>query len=321
MSTFTIIARAATQLASASRSTSLLHIRDSIWDVTYSTSTPQVVQSCTSLDQFTWAISLLPTRIAITATFAIRVYAVMERGLLFVVILSFVGLLVVALDIILTDIIVAATVLTFFSLSCFDVLATALITFRLLRVIKLNGGFKVLDPSSTAGLVASSGNCSTFRVILLLTGLSCFCQVQYTFCSLSTVTACQLVAIVLYFLPQGVYSTVLNNYMILLSSVLVSRFLLDLRDVAEKPEETVLVSMKFVAAPRKHSTITLIRDFEDPVEMQPCALETYNMAPVAIGGRESGDQLASAFCPLEDLVDRARQLEVVLAATGPHPEP
>ncbi|GAW10144.1 hypothetical protein LENED_012377 [Lentinula edodes] len=47
------------------------------------------------------------------------------------------------------------------------------------------------------------------------------------------VTVPQLIAIALYFDPQQGSSTILNNFMLVISSIMVSRFLLDLREINE----------------------------------------------------------------------------------------
>ncbi|KAJ3929409.1 MAG: hypothetical protein NXY57DRAFT_963636 [Lentinula lateritia] len=60
-----------------------------VWELCYKTSTPQLF----------WYTSFIPTRAAITASFALRVYAIMDGRLLFVVILSALGVAIVGLDV------------------------------------------------------------------------------------------------------------------------------------------------------------------------------------------------------------------------------
>lgn len=270
---------------------------------------PGVTPHCDVWDKFTWAISLVLTRVAIVASFVLRVFAVTDRGILFVIILSLVGLFIVALDI-WQDVDASctqssnplSTVMTFISLVAFDVLATGLISWRVILVIFEQGGFGNNSSQSMTSLILRSG--AIYYVVI--TGL-------------------QIGSIVLYFLPQGVYSTVLNNYTLLLSSILVARFLLDLRSMARRGQgydgngslggesTDVPTMMEFAAAAPPtssdghHTTFGgLIKDFEDS-ELTPWAVATVTSTKTKI--LSPGEEIASAAWPLEDLARRARRVE------------
>ncbi|EIW82577.1 hypothetical protein CONPUDRAFT_163712 [Coniophora puteana RWD-64-598 SS2] len=226
----------------------------SIWAVGYKLSTPH----CDALDKFTFSISLFPTRIATIISFAMRVYAVTDRGRLMIgrimiALLALAGILVVALDIAQIPNMGCSpsdypllTALVFISLCVFDVLATAMILTRMTTIVRLNGGTKALDISTLTGVVVASG--LMFFVV---------------------VTIVQVGAVILYYVPSNAYSTFLNNYTLVLSAVLISRFLLDLREIAYEPDEATIAalrSLRCAAGPAggKHSTIGFVRDFEDP---------------------------------------------------------
>ncbi|KAJ3894811.1 hypothetical protein GG344DRAFT_62630 [Lentinula edodes] len=190
-----------------------------VWELCYKTSTPQYVHFisisyCDALYQFFWYTSFIPTRAAITASFALRIYAIMDGRLFFVVILSALGVAIVGLDVWQgvqsscsqsSD--KLSTIATFISLACFDVLTTILVTVRMIKTIRWGGKSKGLESSHIAAYILRSG-------------------VLY----FGAVTVPQLIAIALYF--QG-SSTILNNFMLVLSSIMVSRFLLDLREINE----------------------------------------------------------------------------------------
>ncbi|TFK52117.1 hypothetical protein OE88DRAFT_1605752, partial [Heliocybe sulcata] len=190
-----------------------------VFQVSWTTSTPQVRRPCDTIEQATWGIALIPTRVAICISFVLRVYAVTGGGKFFAGILTLISLLIIGLDIVhvrcpflrspsACNLILppTATVLTFISLIVFDVIATVVISWRLLRAIRESGGFAKLTGQNMVGLVMRSG-------------------VLY----FNVMTGIQLGAVVLYF---GTYSSVLNNYTLLLSSILTARFLLDLRAMA-----------------------------------------------------------------------------------------
>ncbi|KAJ4494574.1 hypothetical protein C8J55DRAFT_545637 [Lentinula edodes] len=193
-----------------------------VWELCYKTSTPQYVHFlsisyCDALYQFFWYTSFIPTRAAITASFALRIYAIMDGRLFFVVILSALGVAIVGLDVWQgvqsscsqsSD--KLATITTFISLACFDVLTTILVTVRMIKTIRWGGKLKGLESSRIATYILRSG-------------------VLY----FGAVTVPQLIAIALYFDPQQGSSTILNNFMLVLSSIMVSRFLLDLREINE----------------------------------------------------------------------------------------
>ncbi|PPR08182.1 hypothetical protein CVT24_001532 [Panaeolus cyanescens] len=77
------------------------------------------------------------------------------------------------------------------------------------------------------GLLSLLGLLSTVLDVVQVVELSCTQQANPI-----VITGIQLGGIILYFLPQGLYSTVLNQFTILISSVLISRFLLDMRSIA-----------------------------------------------------------------------------------------
>ncbi|KAJ3770669.1 hypothetical protein FB446DRAFT_144077 [Lentinula raphanica] len=55
--------------------------------------------SCDALYQFFWYFSFIPTRVAISASWILRVYAVVDHGLIFGLILTVLGLAIIAFDI------------------------------------------------------------------------------------------------------------------------------------------------------------------------------------------------------------------------------
>ncbi|RPD79459.1 hypothetical protein L226DRAFT_567567 [Lentinus tigrinus ALCF2SS1-7] len=252
-----------------------------IFNVVYTPSTPQSLSpsSCDALDKFTWFISLVLTRFAICASFILRVYAVMPQdilGMLLAIVLGLIGVLIIALDI-WQDVEASctqasnplctspraylhaiyaypatapATVLTFLSLIFFDVFTTAILTWRMASMIHFGGGLKSLNSQKITKLFVQSG-------------------VVY----FATITGLQLGGVILYFLPQGVYSTVLNNYTLLLSSILVSHFLLNLRQLVYDGDPdvttTAMQSMSFAPSPNDsdHAKIharTLMDEFSVP---------------------------------------------------------
>jgi len=231
---------------------------------------------CDALYRFTWAFSILLTRVAITASFVLRIYAILglSRIAFFVGAgLGLVGLSTIGLDI-WQDIQVScstssnpiSTVLTFFLLAAFDVLTTAILLVRTVVLIRQEG-WEMLKGQGLLALIINQG-------------------LVYFF----TVATVQVIVIVLYYLPQGVYSLVLNNYALLISSILLSRFLLDLREMHTHPNSTLhdaetLTAPKF--SPIGGSTIRLssrdsreptpeiVRDFGDPSSEVLLANEGY----------------------------------------------
>ncbi|PPR08184.1 hypothetical protein CVT24_001534 [Panaeolus cyanescens] len=244
--------------------------------------------SCDALNRFTFTISIILTRIAIVISFILRVYAITDRSIFFMSFLSILGLLSTALDIVQvkelsctqksnplgncdphksssrkftihSTLTVAAFVLTFISLIVFDVVATILLIWKLANVVKLYGGIRKLGSESVVGLMMRSGTLY-FAVI----------------------TGIQLGAVILYFLPQGLFSTVLNDYTLIVSSILISRFLLDMRSMSEAQthkesfQSTQLPPLQFAPGNRRGESTTVhgdtthsygrsfLRDFEDP---------------------------------------------------------
>ncbi|KZV78425.1 hypothetical protein EXIGLDRAFT_783855 [Exidia glandulosa HHB12029] len=175
---------------------------------------------CNAYDQLCFTLSITIPRVALCTAFVLRAYAVMQKvivGYILVGVLAAVGALSVILDIVQTAELSCtqatsplALVLTFISLIVFDVLATGMLAMRIVHVVRDGGGFHKLGSSDLYHLLIRSG--ALYYVVI---------------------TALQAGAVALYFLPQGVYSTVLNNYLTPLSTILVSRFLIDLREMVD----------------------------------------------------------------------------------------
>ncbi|KAF9055619.1 hypothetical protein BJ165DRAFT_1427337 [Panaeolus papilionaceus] len=221
---------------------------------------------CDALNRFTFTISIILTRVAIVMSFIMRVYAITERSVFFMSFLSILGLLSTALDIVQVKELSCtqksnplAFVITFISLIVFDVMATLLLIWKLAGVVKLYGGIRKLGSESVVGLMMRSGTLY-FAVI----------------------TGIQLGAVILYFLPQGLFSTVLNDYTLIVSSILISRFLLDMRSMSsaqtdiDSSQMTQLPPLQFArrTGKRRHTTTQMsttrgygqsfVEDFEDP---------------------------------------------------------
>ncbi|KAJ4464174.1 hypothetical protein C8R41DRAFT_860384 [Lentinula lateritia] len=82
-------------------------------------------------------------------------------------------------------------VMTYISLAVFDILATLLVTNRMIQAIRRCGGFRKLARQNLSEYVLRSG--------VLYFGV---------------VTIPQIIAVVLYFAPQGLYSPILNNFLL-----------------------------------------------------------------------------------------------------------
>ncbi|KAJ3984212.1 hypothetical protein F5890DRAFT_1474730 [Lentinula detonsa] len=214
-----------------------------IWSICYTPKTPQASVFRT----FRYRILISATRciklphqslseyfliIDSTASWILRVYAVVHHGLVFGLILSLLGLAIIALDI-LQGVQSTCThntlssetlsgVLTYIFLAAFDILATFLVTIRMIQAIRRCGGFRHLDKQNLSEYVLRSG--------ILYFGYDLLRRV---------VTIPQLIAVVLYFAPQGLYSPILNNFLLILSSVMIARFLLGLREMNESRREYV----------------------------------------------------------------------------------
>ncbi|KZV92265.1 hypothetical protein EXIGLDRAFT_769133 [Exidia glandulosa HHB12029] len=179
---------------------------------------------CNAYDQLCFTLSITIPRLipnlSNEAVFVLRAYAVMQKavvGYILVGVLAAVGALSVILDFVQTAELSCtqatsplALVLTFISLIVFDVLATGMLAMRIVHVVRDGGGFHKLGSSDLYHLLIRSG--ALYYVVI---------------------TALQAGAVALYFLPQGVYSTVLNNYLTPLSTILVARFLIDLREMVD----------------------------------------------------------------------------------------
>ncbi|KAF8995710.1 hypothetical protein BDQ17DRAFT_1365344 [Cyathus striatus] len=218
------------------------------------------MKDCDTWYRFTSAITLVIVRIAIVVSFVLRVYAVMERGIFFVCVLSILGLLAVVLDVVqVTELSCTETsnplafMLTFISLIVFDIIAMILLTWKTASVVRLQGGVKQLGSESVVWLIMKNGT----LYFIVITGI-------------------QLGAVVLYFLPQGLYSTVLNDYTLIISSILVSRFLLDLRFMSSSRADDRFHSTRFTSLhfatgpdversrPYRSRGMSFICDFGDP---------------------------------------------------------
>ncbi|KAF5381829.1 hypothetical protein D9757_008333 [Collybiopsis confluens] len=209
-----------------------------IWSIYY---TPNTTPSCDTIYQLLWYFGILTTHIAIIVTWILCVYAIYRRSLpsLGAFIL---GMATIASDIyqgidsscsrntslsetLWVSILVSDTpinyssssgVLTYILLSVFDLLATSLIMTKLIR--KSNG----LRKLKTRNLLE----------FVLESGALYFCAV----------TIPQLIAVALYFAPDGLYSPLVNNFLIELSSVMTARFLLGLREtrkLSSQPESSL----------------------------------------------------------------------------------
>ncbi|KZT28088.1 hypothetical protein NEOLEDRAFT_1146105 [Neolentinus lepideus HHB14362 ss-1] len=220
-----------------------------IFEVFYTPTIPQHALTsayyCTAIYRSTWAIALVPTRIAIVASFVLRVYAVtMAKSYTLVFLLTLAGIAVIVFDILQVadtsctqSAYPIATLLTFVFLVVFDVLATVIISYRLYKVVREAGGLQRLTRQSMAGFIMRSGACILLPMM------------------------CRLF--------QGVYSQALNNYTLLISSILTSRFLLDLRSTAldRMPEtstdrfSTKVQSIKEQKSWRRWG-LTVVQDFE-----------------------------------------------------------
>ncbi|THV04063.1 hypothetical protein K435DRAFT_835517 [Dendrothele bispora CBS 962.96] len=179
---------------------------------------------CDGLYKFTFTLSITCTRIALCMSFILRVYAVLPKGVfcnISTAFLTAVGMLSVALDIVqVTEVSCSQSsspmwlVLTFITLICFDVISTVLMSWGILLIVR---------DQTQAGLRAISLKAlKKWRIptVILRSGILYYL----------IISGLQLGAVILYWLPQGVYSLVLNNYLTPLSTILVSRFLLDLRE-------------------------------------------------------------------------------------------
>ncbi|KAJ3889079.1 hypothetical protein GG344DRAFT_67395 [Lentinula edodes] len=112
-------------------------------------------------------------------------------------------------------------VMTYISLAVFDILATLLVTNRMIQAIRGCGvlyfgyGFPTVIHGTHSDI-----------------GMS------------RVVTIPQIIAVVLYFVgvplaPQGLYSPILNNFLLVLSSIMIARFLLGLREMNEFRRESI----------------------------------------------------------------------------------
>ncbi|KAJ3911463.1 hypothetical protein F5877DRAFT_73160, partial [Lentinula edodes] len=152
-----------------------------IWSVCYTPNIPQasgyrhsltmialnLINFCDALYQFFWFFSFIPTRIAITVSWILRVYAVVDHGLVFAIMLSLLGLAIVGFDI-LQGVQSSCThntlssetlsgVMTYISLAVFDILATLLVTNRMIQAIRGCGGFRKLARQNLSEYVLRSG--------------------------------------------------------------------------------------------------------------------------------------------------------------------
>ncbi|VDB95656.1 unnamed protein product [Peniophora sp. CBMAI 1063] len=274
--------------------------------------------SCDTISQFCFTLSTTFTRIAIVLSFIMRAYVVVPKvfiAYLAIGFLAVVGLMSIILDVVQTaqmscteasnPLPPPAFVVTFLSLLVFDVLSSALITWGVIRMISDMGGFRRLSSQHIGKLIIRSGALYFF----IITGL-------------------QIASIVIYWLPQGVYSLVLNNWLITLSAVLVTHFLLDLRELVHGRTENSgsssnLPTMAFAKSPGAKKdgfdiSLGLVDDFtDDTFELTDTSgVRTQDDREWArhAGGDESA-QVTSMAWPLEDLAARARRVEEELGFT------
>ncbi|KAF4615696.1 hypothetical protein D9613_012526 [Agrocybe pediades] len=286
-----------------------------------------LIAHCNLWYQFVSVWSLLIPRVAIALSFILRVYAVMHGGRFYVAILSFLGLFSSVLDIVQIKQISCtemsnplgesqpkpcpsdaapklkvnssltkpplAFVMTFISLIVFDVIACTLILWKMVEVIRQQGGFRTvrrLADGSIATLIIQNGA----LYFIIITGI-------------------QLGAVILYFLPQpsgplkliifkGLYSTVLNDYTLIISTILVARLILDLKGYFRRTSrpgieaEPYLTSLSFAengtelgVSTGQRTTISgqwvhgLVRDFEGSNAVG--ARETRSMSEMGDVGR------------------------------------
>ncbi|KAF9563549.1 hypothetical protein CPC08DRAFT_721517 [Agrocybe pediades] len=123
----------------------------------------------------------------------------------------------------------------------FDVIASTLILWKMVEVISLQGGFRTLR-SMANGSIAT---------LIIQNGM-------------------QLGAIIIYF---GPYSTVLNDYTLIISTTLVARFILDLKGYFRRASVQGTMNgnrTEFAVSTGQHTTVSgqwvhdLLRDFEGP---------------------------------------------------------
>ncbi|KZV74182.1 hypothetical protein PENSPDRAFT_749488 [Peniophora sp. CONT] len=241
-----------------------------------------------------------------------RAYVVVPKVFVAYVAIGFLG--VVGLMSIILDVVQTAQmscteasnplsfVVTFLSLLVFDVLSSALIAWGVIRMISDMGGLKRLGSQRIGKVIMRSGALYFF----IITGL-------------------QIASIVIYWLPQGVYSLVLNNWLITLSAVLVTHFLLDLRElvhsrIGDSSSSSNLPTMAFADSPGNKNqggfdiSLGLVDDFTDDTFERT---DTNGGRASALGDWDSerhaaGDESAQARSmgwPLEDLAERARRVE------------
>ncbi|KZV66580.1 hypothetical protein PENSPDRAFT_84393 [Peniophora sp. CONT] len=142
-----------------------------------------------------------------------------------------------------------------------------------------------------------------------------------------TITGLQIASIVIYWFPEGVYSLVLNTWLITLSAVLVTHFLLDLRELVHSRTESSVGSTSHLPIAFANMTRTrkdgfaislgLVDDFtDDTFELTNTNGDrTHNDWTSRRGA--AGDepaQVTSVGWPLEDLAARARMVEEELAS-------
>ncbi|KAJ3804632.1 hypothetical protein F5876DRAFT_70469 [Lentinula aff. lateritia] len=175
----------------------------------------------------------------------LRVYAVVDHGLVFAIMLSLLGLAIVGFDIFqgvqsscTHNTLSSETlsgVMTYISLAVFDILATSLVTNRMIQAIRGCGGFRKLarqnlsDGMQLGVLYFGYGFPTVVHGINSDIGMS------------RVVTIPQIIAVVLYFVgvPLGLYSPILNNFLLVLSSIMIARFLLGLREMNESRRESI----------------------------------------------------------------------------------
>ncbi|KIK58840.1 hypothetical protein GYMLUDRAFT_45136 [Collybiopsis luxurians FD-317 M1] len=191
-----------------------------VWNIFYTPYLPH----CDTLYKIFYYVSVIPTRTAITIVWIQCVFA-MYKNIVLCGIISILGLTIVSVDIYqgVDSSCIRNTsfseflsgILVYISLTTFDLLATSSVIIKLIQTIRKSGGFRTLGRRTLLNYVFRSG--------ILYFG---------------AVSVPQLIAVALYFAPPGLYSTIVNNFLVHISSVMTARFLLGLRETREAQQKS-----------------------------------------------------------------------------------
>jgi len=127
------------------------------------------------------------------------------------------------------------------TISVFDLLTTGIALWKLAELIRAGGGLRELRSDSFGALFMRSG-------------------VMYFI----VITIIQLAAVIMNFRPQSIYNSILNDYTITLSCILVARFLLDVRALSKQKTRMRCIGPTigvFITNASGHLS-TLVADFE-----------------------------------------------------------